>query len=208
MIVERYGITLRSVLADDLELVREWRNAEHVRTRMIYTAPITEEQHRLWFETISNDRNFYFIFSYSGEPAGIVNLKDTDWKAGMAEAGIFTGNKDYLQSTVPYLAVLALMDLAFKVFKLKKLRARVTIDNSSAIAFNKSLGYIPVKEEAVGETYFLYEVSREQYDTATASVRWAAERLSGNKMIIEPEAQKEILSRLGLTVTDRIELEI
>ena len=46
----------------DIELVRHWRNDPKISQHMAYREHITREMQERWFETVNNNRNFYFGF--------------------------------------------------------------------------------------------------------------------------------------------------
>ena len=61
MIADLYFIRFRSMVVEDLEMVRLWRNSDTVRAAMLYKNLITAEQQQLWYQRICNANNFFFI---------------------------------------------------------------------------------------------------------------------------------------------------
>lgn len=170
MEAERYGIRLASLKADQLEMVRQWRNADHVRPFMTYREVIHPEGQEEWFRSLQTNKDFYFIFYDGKTPVGLINLKAMHTEIKTAEAGIFTGDTRYLGSTVPLRAILVLMDLAFYFFGLEKLFARIEDHHCEAIAMNQALGYAPLPK--VQETsYTHYEVTEPVYRRNTGGWR-------------------------------------
>ena len=96
MQIQRYGVTLSRVKATNLEQVRQWRNAPYVQENMEFREQISPRMQEAWFHGLDERRNLYFIFSSHGEEGGVVHLKDIDWNAQTAEAGVFTGKVEWL----------------------------------------------------------------------------------------------------------------
>ena len=55
--------SLRTVEYDDIQLLRYWRNLDHVRSRMVMTNYIERDSQRRWFEGLNVDSVRYYIFS-------------------------------------------------------------------------------------------------------------------------------------------------
>lgn len=172
--VAAYGVVLRPMAAGDLERVRRWRNAPHVRKRMAYTDYISPAMQVRWWGQLDPEANRYYLVGYHGAEIGVVHAKDIDWEAGTAETGIFIGRREYLGTFAPVLAVLALMDELFLVQSLGRLRAKVRADAHDVLAFNRRLGYRVVAEE--GDMRHL-EVDAATYLSAAAPLRAMALRL-------------------------------
>ena len=163
----RYGITLRLLSYSDIEQVRHWRNQDFVRLNMEFQGLISLEEQEKWFSGLDGRHNHYFIFSYKNVDAGMVNLKNLDLSASTAEAGIFVGDKEYLNTYVPFIATIVLMEFAFDELKLTSLLAKIKIQNKNAIGFNERLGYH--FKERLNEEYAYYECVRENFKHTTHS---------------------------------------
>jgi len=71
--------SLRDLDKDDLDLVLEWRNAEHVRAVMFTDHVISREEHHAWFEKIRHDETVrYLILQRGFTPEGVVNFTCID----------------------------------------------------------------------------------------------------------------------------------
>lgn len=172
--IERYGILLRPMVAGDLERVRRWRNAPHVRREMAFRAIISPEMQANWWEKLDVRHHFYWIIVSDGEEVGVVHAKDIDWVAKTAETGIFIGNRAYLKGYVPVLAVLAMMDALLDVHGLEKLRAKIKAGNPGILDFNVRLGYEVVSE---ADGFLNLSVTREGYFAAARPLRAMAARM-------------------------------
>ena len=63
--LEQYGITLKRITEEDIELIRIKRNTPEIRTRMAYRKKISEAEQKLWFQGINNHLNYYFLIQLS-----------------------------------------------------------------------------------------------------------------------------------------------
>jgi len=170
MQLKKYGVVIESLTESDLEQVRRWRNAEHVRTHMQHQQIITAEQQQSWFAALDKNINFYFVISANSKRGGVVNLKDVDVNAASAEAGIFIGEPELLNTAAPIAATLLIMEFAFDTLKLNSLKAKIGNDNANAIRFNKSLGYVKGQDEGSNGFHY-YTVSAQQFEAATRHMR-------------------------------------
>lgn len=169
MIISAYGVQLRSIDKDDIEQIRLWRNQEFVRKNMQFKGPISREQQSKWFQSLAAEKNCFFIFSHKNIDIGVVYIKDINSSSEIGEAGVFIGNQDYLNSTIPVQAILGMMDFAFKNIGLLRLKAKINEENQIAIKLNASLGYTFM--EKVDEQFNYYIVDASAYRTATDKFR-------------------------------------
>lgn len=176
MRVTAYGIILEPMTGADLELVRRWRNAEHVKQHMQYRNQITEAMQQNWFSSLDKSCNYYFIIQKESEKVGVVNLKDIDWNHQTAEAGIFIGEESYLNTLVPVLATVSVMEYAFGALQLKSLKAKIASDNLKAILFNESIGYQKLEEQA-SEDFDYYSTNESLFREATKTIRKTLDKL-------------------------------
>lgn len=141
-IIQKYGVVLRRLTHDKIEMVRQWRNNPKISQYMEYRKEITPEMQESWFKKIDNVYNFYFIIEVNGKEIGLINVRDIDYEQRTGEPGIFIWDDDYLNSTISFCAALDLTDFCFETIGLKELVIHVLKDNKKAIGFNKALGYV------------------------------------------------------------------
>ncbi|MEA3504167.1 MAG: GNAT family N-acetyltransferase, partial [Bacteroidota bacterium] len=158
MKIFKYGITLKRITEDDLELLRTWRNSEHVNRFMEYREHITVGMQKKWFESVNNYNNFYYLIIYKGEKVGVINDKDIlrgDDK--VSEAGLFIAEEKYRNTHVPLLASLMMIEISLFILQGKINYIHVLRDNKQAIAYNKSLGYqlCERQDDVENQKYFL-----------------------------------------------------
>jgi RimJ/RimL family protein N-acetyltransferase len=163
LILQQFDIQLIRLEKEDIELVRNWRNAAHVSNQMIYRAYITEEMQVKWFESINNPYNYYFIIVFEGKKVGLINAKNYDLENGFGEGGIFIGETDYELSFAAVFASLTLLNFVFYMLpNIHISRIRILKENLRAIHYNKLLGYEIIGESKEGMDYML-ELTRERY---------------------------------------------
>jgi UDP-4-amino-4,6-dideoxy-N-acetyl-beta-L-altrosamine N-acetyltransferase len=141
-ILSGFGVTLRRLTREDLELVRGWRNDPAVSQFMLFRDRITPDMQERWFESIDNDANFYFVIEHRGRKVGLSNIKDVDWHARRGEGGIFVVPEELRTSLLPYQASLVASDYVFFVLELELVTATYTKENRRAMRFNRGLGHV------------------------------------------------------------------
>lgn len=192
MQISKYGIVLKSMEPAELELVRNWRNAEHVRPYMSYRDYITPAMQERWFSELDRENNLYFIIQQNEKKIGVVNLKDINRQLRSAEAGIFIGEPDYINTMLPVLATIALMEFAFDVLTLSNLKAKINNTNSKVILFNQSIGY--KKEKYQNDTAFhYYVVTHSDFITATKRIRQTLEKLNADGFTLTVSEYEKLL---------------
>ena len=58
MIIRKYGLLLKRVQREDLELIRTKRNQRSVREHMFYQKTISKLDQEKWFDSINNIYNY------------------------------------------------------------------------------------------------------------------------------------------------------
>ncbi len=179
LILEQYGVRLVRVQEKDIELIRTWRNQPDVAGFMEYRKHITSEEQKIWFRSINNKNNYYFIIEYEGKQVGLINSKNYDPKVGFGEGGIFISDKEYINSFAAVFASLCLLNFMFEKLGVSQVsRVRVLKNNERAIQYNKLLGYklMPGQEEIENQ---LYELHISDYKTIGGKLNKTATLLSG-----------------------------
>ena len=160
--IKKYGVVLRRLQVEDLEMVRHWRNHPKVSQHMVYRQHITEEMQIAWFSRINNAHNYYFIIEWESRSVGLINIRDINETDNSGEAGVFFWDDACLNSDVPPRSSLAIYDFAYEVLGLRFVRAQILKSNIRAIRFNKYMGYrLQAGQEA--EDPQLYHQSREDF---------------------------------------------
>lgn len=152
IILKKYGVTLKQLTHDKIELVRQWRNHPKINKWMSYREFITPEMQENWFNRISNYNNYFFIVQYNGIEVGLINIRDIDEKRNWGESGIFIWDDSVLNKGVSVRAGLTLYDFAFNDLKLQYLVAHIFSTNLPSIHYHKKFGFIIDKTEDIAPT--------------------------------------------------------
>ncbi len=143
-----FDVKLTPLSLNDIETVRNWRNSEHVRSKMIVNNEITPSEQKEWFNNLSSERDFYFIASFKDEKIGLFNIKNIDWNKREGEPGGFIGELKYINTYVPAMCFIALFNFAFYDLKLNLLKGQILISNLPSLDLTQKLGVKLEKESA------------------------------------------------------------
>ncbi len=178
LILEQYGVTLKRITADDIDLIRYWRNQSDIVNFMEYKDYITPVNQLKWFASVNNKFNYYFIIRFEQKKIGLINVKNYDAGVGFGEGGIFIWDKNYIGSFAAVFSSLCLLNfMLVKVNVCTKSRIRILRNNERAIHYNKLLGYklLPEQEDEINP---LYELDIKDYLVMSKKLNKAAEALS------------------------------
>ena len=162
LILTGYGVTLRRLAHDKIEMLRQWRNDPKIQQYMVYREYITTEMQEAWFQKVNNDHNFYFIIEYEGREVGMINIKDVDYEKKTGEPGIFLYADDLWNSDVAIRASLCFGKFIWDILVLDNIYIHVVATNKRAIDYNLMLGFEIVHdcEQAESESIMMIQ-SRE-----------------------------------------------
>ncbi len=179
MIIEQYGIRLKRVEFNDIELIRRWRNDPTIRKTMEYKKRISEEMQKKWFQSINTPFNYYFMIQVDDEPIGVLNCKNINLEEGYGEGGIFVW-KHNAGEYIPVFASLCFLNVVFTELDIfNKSFIKVHKENKKAIVFNRSLGYVLVPGQE-NRDFQYYVLTREDYNRKSQKWIKLAEKLSGD----------------------------
>ncbi len=156
-----YGVTLRRLTHDKIEMLRQWRNDPKIQQFMVYREYITPEMQEKWFEKINNDNNFYFIIEYDSREVGMINIKDVDFEKKKGEPGMFLYDERLWDSDVAMRASMCFGDFVWDTLCLESMYIHVVASNKRALQYNLLCGYEVVSESDTGEILVL-ELNREK----------------------------------------------
>jgi UDP-4-amino-4,6-dideoxy-N-acetyl-beta-L-altrosamine N-acetyltransferase len=157
LVLEKYGVKLKRLTEDDIEMVRQWRNDPKISKFMEYQEYITPEMQKKWFQSINNEHNYYFIIEFQGKDIGLINEKNIDYEKKEGEGGIFIYDDYYLNSDVSFRASFCQGDFYMEELGLKRGIAHIRCDNKRAIKYNQLMGYklAPNQEGILNQLYYL-----------------------------------------------------
>jgi len=163
MEITKYGVTLRRLTEDKIEMVRNWRNDPKISQYMEYKEYITPEMQKKWFKKIDNNENYFFIIEVDKKEIGLINIRDIDYDLLEGEAGIYIYDDNFYNSTISFQSSLVLCDFCFESLKLNRVIAHILKDNKRAIKYNKLMGYkIAIEQDEVYNQ--LYYLNKKDYN--------------------------------------------
>ncbi|MDG2227084.1 MAG: GNAT family N-acetyltransferase [Flavobacteriales bacterium] len=175
----QYGVTLKRLEINDIEEVRSWRNFHYIQNKMQFTEDISSEMQLIWFNSINNKLNYYFIIiDQNGKRVGLINSKNVDLKNKNGEGGIFISDRAVWNTITP--AVASVILLNFSLCCLQSFdRSLITIikSNTSAINYNNKLGYSVVDED---DFAVRMELTKESYVHSAKTYLKALDKLYPN----------------------------
>jgi len=146
MIIRKYGIMLERLTQKDLELVRQKRNDDSIRSFMFYQKKISKKEQEIWFESINNIHNYYFIIHANQKKVGLISGKKVNYQEKTSYGGIFLWERGPEVSLLASKASIIMIEIIFKLFGFKATFAEIKKSNTSQIAYNKMLGYVQFSE--------------------------------------------------------------
>jgi RimJ/RimL family protein N-acetyltransferase len=167
MIIKKYGIELHRLTHNEIELVRQMRNKDSIRSKMFYQDIITKEMQETWFKSIDNIYNYFFVIIFEGEKIGLINGKNVDFEKKTCEGGIFIWDERYWFSGIPVRASICMMELTFNFALLNSVYAHIRDNNPIAIYYNKLLGFRPIPNQEKN----IYELSKEDFETKSTKFK-------------------------------------
>jgi len=161
MKLTKYGIVLRRLREEDIELVRNWRNSPRINQFMEYREHITPEMQLEWFKSVNNYENFYYIIEYQGEKIGLINSSHIEWDTVSSEGGIFLWDEKYYETFVPVWASLCMLETSYFILGAGRSVIKTLSDNERAKKLNTHLGYElqPGQEEVYNQVYVMTAAS-------------------------------------------------
>lgn len=164
MTLEGFGITLKPLSRNDIELVRVWRNSEEIRQYALNQEYISQEQQEKWFESLQTKGDEYFLIYTDGNPIGLIWFNQHE---ETIETGFYIYEKEKQNSLAPYKIVTLFHNYLFNTKRFKTISCKIMHSNPRAIRFNLSLGY---REKASLEHYRYYELSDKDYRLADIKI--------------------------------------
>lgn len=137
----RYGVELKRLSENELEMLRAWRNDPRVSVFMAQQngKTISKDEQIAWFESIKNKSDaFYYIAYFRGEPVGYNAIKNINWSEGFGEPGNISASQNPF---VTLFRTMCAFDLFFEQMGLSTLNAHFNDKNSRILKFSSLFGY-------------------------------------------------------------------
>lgn len=213
MTIIKYGITLRRIKAEHIDMIRLWRNDPKIRKHMFYQGAITPEMQQEWFLSIDNEQNYYFLIYVDASPCGLISISSIDFDNRNAFAGLFIYDDRYVGTDIPVRASLSILDVFFSFTNIESVYAKVRDSNLVAHLYNTSLGFKRVKKIELGQGYE-YCLKKENYLQSTNLLHKATIKLYGSKTrlefdensAVEAELKKSFMASLNYNMPADLEI--
>ncbi len=164
--LSKFGVTLRTMQEEDLELVRMQRNRPDMRALMTTDHEITREEMENWFKSLPQDY-YYFMVEWEGRIVGQVNLKGIDNLS--ADPGFIFWDDEFSLNGGVARAVFLLYICAFDSLHYEYLKGLTLIENRKAMRLAKGFGFKQVGEEIInGKTFARFELNRQAFEDVKA----------------------------------------
>jgi diamine N-acetyltransferase len=130
-----------------LPLVRAWINDEEVRYGTGTESPVSDWEHRRWYESVMEDpaqRIFLIAQSKENETkaVGALGLRGINWRSRHAEYWIYLGDRLARGKGLADEASRLLLQFAFATLGLHRVFLQVNVTNHSAISLYRRLGFV------------------------------------------------------------------
>lgn len=138
-------LLLRPIEMKDLKKLNQWKNDESVYQNLGGGfMPISIDIQEKWMDnlmdTTGNNKRF-MIDTVQGESIGMIGLYDIKWIHRTCELGIFIGDDEYRGRGYGREAYLLLEKFAYQYLNMRKIKALVVADNTSALKMYNYLGF-------------------------------------------------------------------
>lgn len=188
MKISKYGVVFELVGKDQSEALRSIRNLKYIRETMFYTDRINKKQHAEWFSKTMNAHNFYFlILDDNDQYAGVINIKEIDYKKSQGELGIFF-KKAHWKTGLPFISGLLLLDVAMKILGLKNLLIHILAKNDKSNSFSQNIGFDYLNQTGTEVTY---KFNLDKHETNTNKIRSLLEKKYGSNFNVEIEKKAQ-----------------
>lgn len=134
-------LKLRPMEVDDLVMVLNWRNSDHVRRYSITDHVIQLEDHEKWYQNTHNDPKCeWLIAELSKKPIGVVSITDISSLNGTCTWGMYIG-ENAGNLGIGVLMEIRAIDRIFNHHGIRKLWGQALASNR-ILATHKKFGFV------------------------------------------------------------------
>lgn len=139
-----YGIEVKPVSSDDIEILRLWRNSKSIRERMYDKKLISAEKQKRWYSHVQTTRQeAHWVVWCNGVRTGWMKIKaevplDV---AKTVDVGMYVGDSSVKHGLLGFAMGLMQIDIVFDVLSIPKIEMTINEDNPQLLRFNNVLGY-------------------------------------------------------------------
>ena len=133
---------LRDIRADDIAMIREWRNLPKVADYMYTDHLIGVEEHQVWFSRVLRDPTCkYWIIVCDGENVGLANLYSIDLRNRRCYWAFYVVSPNVRGKGVGSYVEYAILNYVFDELKLEKLCCEVLSFNEGVVEMHRRFGF-------------------------------------------------------------------
>ena len=159
MRLENFGITLRKMCEEDLEMVLAWRNSEHIKKYALNQQSISLKEHRAWFHSLADKGDLYFIVESNSQAVGLIWANS--FKEKRCQTGMYIYERELQNSLFAYRVSLTLNEYLFYVQQLELIECEILNENKRSIRYTLSLAY---KEYEKKHNVSLFRLTKEDFE--------------------------------------------
>jgi UDP-4-amino-4,6-dideoxy-N-acetyl-beta-L-altrosamine N-acetyltransferase len=135
-------IELKSLGAEDEEIVLNWRNNPEIARFMYTDHVISQDEHRSWLRNaLTDEAQRHWIIHYDAAPVGLVSVTNLDARHSSAQWAFYLASPNVrgkgVGSAVDYL----ILEFVFEELGLHRLSCAVLAFNEQVIAMHESFGF-------------------------------------------------------------------
>lgn len=124
------------------EKVREWRNKDAVRSRMLTQHFIGPGEHADWLKGLKDRKDQRVWVVFAGEvPVGSANFQNMRYEDLSAEWGFYIGEDDYRGKGLGKRMLFRLLEIFFDEMKFRTLLTKTLSTNAAALGLYKKFGF-------------------------------------------------------------------
>jgi RimJ/RimL family protein N-acetyltransferase len=135
-------LNIRLLEERDIEMIRQWRNI--YREHFFDSSEISKEQQRAWYTNYQSTKGtdqMYILELKDGTPIGQCALYNIDITSRKAVFGRFLLLEEFRHVGYAEEAVKGVLNYAFKILRLYKIKVEVFLENIDAIAIYARSGF-------------------------------------------------------------------
>ena len=152
MIEQITFINILQVNPDISRKVRQWRNKDYIRRRMLNRHIISSEEHKQWLLKLqANDSQKFWVVFLNEEPFGSVYLNKVDAKSRKSEWGFYIGEESFLDKGLGRKMMYKFLMLYFDTMKYNELITKVLSGNDKALHLYQQFKFRQVSTEKYNE---------------------------------------------------------
>lgn len=166
----------RKISYKDIELLRNWRNKDYVKSQMLSSNIISSHEQEKWFKGLNFLNNHCFIYSFDHVDVGYMSCKIKDPQKKIFDVGVYCGNEQFKGHPINFLSILFIHDYSFKNLELERSLTLIKKDNKSSKNINQKIGY--KYSASYNKLFDEYSLDKNEYEIKSKPLRKIVKRLS------------------------------